>query len=283
MSKKNEAAQEATTQLSTSASKEELAALTKAFPRDVEDRPRMSLPRLGMLAKDLIEENGSGKNKTITVLQAAGTFYTEKKSDETDEFGDVKWVKEFLNGDSIEVVVFYQRRQLKMFDSNTESFISSPIYDDKDQIVPLFQNGQEIAKGTPAELQSKYPSLSAKGKPTSKLKETRVLYVMFNGEPYQINLSESSKYAFKNYARRTNIPTVLTEVGSEEQTRGSNVYRQMTFKTLRTVTNEEFQNINKFVADVQSFLEAIKEQFTPHVEAKVEYPTEQIDPASIPF
>ena len=65
---------------------EQLAVLNESFPVG-DEQSRLLLPRFGMLAKDITEETGTGKNKKITVLQSAGTFYTETDKGEVDEKG----------------------------------------------------------------------------------------------------------------------------------------------------------------------------------------------------
>jgi hypothetical protein len=181
------------------------------------------------LLRILLKSQVLVKIKKITVVEAAGTFYTEKDEGAVnEETGKKVWTKKFI-GDSAEVVIAFHRKQLRFYDQGLNKFISSPIYDDKEQVLPLYLDKRVIARGTPAELQARYPKLSAKGKPSSNLKEETILYVIYDGELHQCNLSQSSKWSFSDYRRKLNPSTVVTELGSAEETNGSNTYRKMTF------------------------------------------------------
>lgn len=221
---------------------EQLAVLNESYPVEV-DSSKLTLPRLGMLSKDIIKETGSGKTKKISVVQSAGTFYTEKDLGEVDEDGKKKWTKEYIEGETIDVIIVYHRRQLRMFDASLEKFISSPIYDNGEQVIPLYLDRQQIKKGTQAELQACYPALTQKGKPSSKLKEETILYVLYNGELHQMNLSQSSKWLFKDYSKKLNPSTVITTLGSVEDEFGTNVYRKVTFKNKRIINGSEFDTV----------------------------------------
>ena len=228
-----------------SLSEEQLAVLNQNYPV-AEDESRISLPRFGMLSKDIIEESGTGKNKTMKVVQAAGTFYTEKDLGETDEeTGKKVWTKEFIDGEEVDVIIAFHRRQLRKYDSSLEKFISSPVFDNAEQIIPLYLDKQVIKRGTQAQLQSMYPALTQKGKPTSDLKEETILYVVYNNEMYQMNLSQSSKWSFKDYKKSLNPSTVMTTLGSSEETFGTNTYRKLTFTKARMITGEEFEVVNE--------------------------------------
>ncbi len=179
---------------------------------------------------------GKGKNKKITVVEAAGTFFTEHETDEKEEVtaedGTVSqkpiWKKTEL-GESIEVVILYQRRQLRMYDEKTELYTSSPVFDTDDDVIKLFCNKNEVGKGTPAELKSKYMYQDKDGKQKCKLEENRILYVLYEGEKYQLNLRGSSMYAYLTYARKTIPNTVVTRLSSEAKEKGDIAWNQMTF------------------------------------------------------
>ena len=227
---------------------EQLAILYDGFPT-VENNSRPQLPRLGMLSKDLTEETKVNGKKKIEVLQPAGTFYTEKDLGEVNEDGKKVWTKEYL-GEEIDVIIAFHRRQLRLYDKSLNKFISSPIYDTKDQIIPLYLDKRQVAKGNQEELQNKYPAVSEKGKKISKLKEEKILYILFKGELYQSNLTQSSKYSFLDYSKKVNPSTVVTTISSFEETNGSNTYRKMTFKIKRVIDSVEFD----LVMDTQSEL-----------------------------
>ena len=185
----------------TTLTEEQLAILNAGYPVS-ESSSRVSLPRFGMLAKDITEESGSGKAKTIKVLESAGTFYTEQDLGAVDEeTGKKVWTKTYL-GEKVDVIIAFHRKQLRLFDKSLNKFISSPIYDNKDQIIPLYLDKRQIARGNQELLQNMYPKLTEKGKKSSKLNEETILYVLYDGVLYQCNLSQSSKWSFKDYIKK---------------------------------------------------------------------------------
>lgn len=244
-----------TTELSTIATEEQLAEL-KALNPQSDSFQRINVPRMGMLAKDLLEEEGKGKTKTISVVQPAGAFYIERES--TNEDGERVWLKDFIEGESINVLVAYNRKQLSMWDDGTKMFTNSPIYDDTTDIIPLWEGGKEIARGTPSEHQARYPSLTQKGKPSSKLKEVKILYVVYDDNVYQMNLSQSSKFEFLTYIKSNHPSTVVTTISSIEETHGSNTYRKMTFTSGGTVTSDQYESIKSTATMIKESIEAEK-------------------------
>lgn len=221
---------------------EQLAILGDAYPI-IDDVSRQTFPRLGVIAEDITEETGTGKNKKIKVIQSAGTFYTEKDEGETDKDGKKKWTKNFLDAESIDAIIAYHRYQLKIYDKSLKKYISSPIYDRPEQILPLYLDRQVIKRGTEKELQSLYPELTLKGKPTTGLKKQMVLYVIMNGEMYQMETNQSSQYSFKDYKKTVNIPAVVTSIGSTAELAGGTKYRKLNFKMKRAINSEEFETI----------------------------------------
>lgn len=221
---------------------QELAILNEAFPI-VESTDRVRYPRMNMLSKDEVETTGTGKNKKIKVIEAAGTFYIDVKGD-NDEFE-----KNFLEGDTQDFIIVYHRKQVKYFDKGLNKFISSPIFDTDEQIVPLYLDKRVIARGTKAELQARYPALTQKGKKTSDLKEYKVLYVLYAGKMYELNMSVTSGWAFSKYASSfkdgASPATVVTTIGSVEETNGSNTYRKMTFVKGRAIDADELELIKE--------------------------------------
>lgn len=225
-------------------SQEQIEKLNEAYPVS-EEGNRLTLPRFGMLSKDIIEESGTGKTKKIKIIQAAGTFFTESDKGEVNEEGKKIWTKEFIDGETVDVIITFHRKQLRKFDSSLEKFISSPIYDSADQVIPLYLDKQIIHKGTQKELQTMYPALTQKGKPTSDLKENTILYILYKNELYQCDLSQSSKWEFMSYKRTVNPSTVFTTLGSVEETFGKNTYRKMTFKNKGLITQTEFDLVTE--------------------------------------
>lgn len=234
---------------------EQKALLDQSYPVG-DESSRLLLPRLGLLSKDITEEKGTGKLKKINIINAAGEFYTEKDLGETDDDGKKKWTKTFIDGESIEVIIVYHRYQLRKFDSSLGKFISSPMYDNDTQVVPLYQDKRVIKRGTEKELQAFYPALTQQGKPTSDLKKDTILFVLYEGELHQLNLSQSSKWAFSSYKRGLNPSQVVTELGSKEETFGTNTYRKMTFKNLRPVSSTEFDEVYENQSKVRETVES---------------------------
>lgn len=246
---------------------EQIEKLNEAYPVS-EEGNRLILPRLGMLSKDITKETGSGKNKKIEVVQAAGTFYTESDEGEVNEDGKKVWTKKFIDGESVDVIITLHRKQLRKFDSSLEKFISSPVFDNSEQVIPLYLDKQIIKRGTQKELQALYPALTQKGKPTSDLKEETILYVLYKNELYQCNPSQSSKWEFMAYKKSLNPSTVITTLGSVEETFGKNTYRKMTFKSKGLITQPEFELVvenqgmlkNQIETDAKYLLESANQK-----------------------
>lgn len=250
-------------------SEEQLATLNASYPVS-DDNSRPSYPRFGMLSKDITEESGTGKNKKITVVQAAGTFFTEKDEGEINEEGNKVWSKTYL-GESEDVIIAFHRKQLRLYDNSLEKFISSPIYDSADQVIPLYLDKRQIAKGTPAQLQAMYPAMSEKGKKISKLKEHTILYVIYKGEMYQCNLTISSGWSFGDYKKKINPSTVITTLSSVEETNGSNTYHKMTFKNNRLINgDDEFMAVQEAQSTLKESVESDKTYFLSQANAQIE-------------
>lgn len=241
------------------ASDELLAQLDAGFQRE-QGGARISLPRLAFASQDKFE----GKGKLKKVVTEAGTFSIERECDEIDpETGKKVWEKKEI-GPEVEVTVLYKRHQLRHFDESTEEFTSSPIYDAADEVLPLFRNGKEVARGTPAELQAReeFQGVSKKtGKPISNLEVQRVLYVLLDGEPHQLNLRGSSMYAWLKYERSTPVAGVLTRVNSEPKQNGTVEWNQMTFAAVRKLTREEAERALELTAEFREMIAASKAQF----------------------
>jgi len=231
---------------------EQAAALLDAYPVE-QSFVRIHLPRLGLVSQD--KHEGRGKNAVL--VAEAGMFYTEQKTDELDENGKAVYAKTDL-GSEIEGVIVFQRKQLRFYDEANQEYTSSPIYDSNEELVPLFKNKVEIARNTPDNLKKMYPGLTRLGKPTSKLNEDRILYVVMGEDLYQMNLHGTSMYAFLDYARKNPIPTVVTDFGSEAKEAGATNWNQMTFKVKRRITPEEAQIVLAFQAQIKEAIAAEK-------------------------
>lgn len=233
-----------------------LADLASQFPTE-QGFERVYLPRFSMFSKDQVE----GEGKEMEVISEAGTFYTEKQSDDVDpETGEKPFVKTEI-GKTVEGIIIYKRKQLRMYDEPNSSYISSPIYDSEDEELPLWQNKVEIARATPKDLQAMYPGVTAKGKPKSNLEENIILYVLIDGELHQMNLRGSSMYNYKTYAKKVAPPTVVTTFGAERMEKGTNVWRATTFSVSRPITQEEGLDIVEKVTGIRDALAQEREFF----------------------
>lgn len=240
---------------------EVLKQLREAYPTEPGSM-RIQLPRLGMVSQDKTE----GKGKAMKVVQEAGTFFTERQTDEVDaDTGKKVWVKDEL-GDKIEGVILFQRKQLRMYDESTEEFTSSPVYDTDDEIVPLWCNKKEIARDTPANLKALYKFVDKDGKEKSKLEDNRILYILYKDVIYQMNLRGSSMYSFMTYARK-NIPNmVITKFSSEAKEKGTIAWNQMTFEVVSDFDADFAREVLKHVEIIRTSIAMEKAQF---VTAKV--------------
>lgn len=251
-----------------------------------------SLPRLGMYSQDKFE----GKGKQAKSIQEAGIFFVNKQDEEeapvkNEETGATEmkkqWHKEDI-GTEIEGTIIHYRRQLKFFDSANDSFISSIPFDDDSEVIPLYQNGAEVASGTPAELKEQFMGVDERtGKKSSNLKENRILYVLYEGEVYEMTLGGSSMFNMFGYLRKSAPPASLTRFSSEERKQGSNEWNAMTFETVRPLTKDEFalvvekgQEIKSAIAERKAARGDADREFAAYTPAKKEEKTNLRD---LPF
>ncbi len=224
---------------------------------------RTLFPRLGMYSQDVVE----GKGKNQTVVAEAGIFFTDKPTGEEVKNDDGKMVKEFEKneiGDSIEGIIIFNRKQLRHYDEKTETYTSSPVYDNDDEVVPLFRNKAEIARGTPAELKARPEYQFEKdGKTKSSLEDNRILYILYR-EPksdeaqiFEMNIRGSSMYSFMNYARKTLVPSVLTKFTSEAMEKGKIQWNKMIFEVSEQL---DADNCTMVLEKVKEIKEAIMQE-----------------------
>ena len=238
-------------EVTTVASQEVINQLSGAYPVE-SGGLRIILPRISMKSQDETE----GKGKAMKVVTEAGTFFVESETDEiNEETGKKVWIKEDI-GKSFEGIIIFKRKQLRYYDESNETYTSSPIYDNDTDIIPLFCNKKEIARGTPADLKAREEYAFEKdGKKKSKLEDNRVLYVLKDGELYQLSLRGSSMYSLMSYERSTNVPGVLTKFDSEAMENGKVCWNKMTFKVVRALNSDEAelatQEQKRIIAAVQ--------------------------------
>ncbi len=238
-------------------SEETLVALQESYPVE-QNGQRIILPRLGMVSQDVVE----GKGKSMKVITEAGTFFTEKPTDEEDPDTGKKIYKREELGTEIEGIILFKRYQLKMYHENEDTFTSSPVFDNENEEIPLFKDKSEVARGTVKELQAKYEYTDkATGKIRSKLELNRILYVQYEGETYQMNLRGTSMFAFLTYARKVLVPSVVTHFSSEAKEKGSINWNQMTFNAKRKLTEKEAQEILQKVQEIKQAVSFERAQF----------------------
>lgn len=252
------------TAVTTVASAEALEELKQSFPAE-QGFTRNFLPRLGMYAQDVTE----GKGRSMKVTTEAGEFYIEKQKDSEEKEGEKVWEREEI-GNEIEGVILFQRKQLKYYDEKTETYTSSPVYDTEDEIVPLFTNKAEVARGTPAELKARPEYQFEKdGKVKSKLEDNRILYVLYEDEVYQMNLRGSSMYSWMSYARKVMPPSILTVMNSEAKEKGSIAWNQMTFEKVRDLNAKEIDTVLEKVREIKEGVQTEKSFYASSQAASV--------------
>lgn len=212
------------------------------------------LPRLSFTSQDVME--GKGKNKKVVI--AAGTFFTEHQTEETDENGKKVWEKTEI-GDTLDAIIIYKRKQLRMYDEATEEYSSTPIFDTNEDIVPLFCKKKEVARGTVAQLKAMYAKKETNQKTgeeyvTSALKDNAILYVLIDGELYQLNTHGTSMRSFIDYSKSVLVASVMTTFNSEENKNGSTEWNKMIFKAKRQITAEELEMV---VSNIKAIKDAV--------------------------
>ena len=246
-----------TKEVSTTLSADKKALLDQSFPVE-QGFTKVALPRLGFFSQDVTE----GKGKAMKVVTEAGTFYKELVTGETDDKGKKVYEKTEL-GPTIEGIIIYQRRQLKYYDESSQTFTSSPIFDEDDEIIPLFQNGAEICRGTAKELKARPEFQTSKdGKVFSKLEENQVLYMLYNEELYQMTIRGSSMFSYKDYRKEIGNPSsVLTNIDSEYMEKGSISWNKMIFSKTRDITDDEFEVVVKSQNDLRTAIKMEKNYY----------------------
>lgn len=244
-----------TTEVAAPLNDEALALLRSMYPQE-EGYTRLMLPRLSFKSQDVME--GTGKNKKVVI--AAGTFFTEHQTEETDENNKKVWEKTEI-GDTLEGIIIYKRKQLRMYDEATEEYSSTPIFDTNEDIVPLFCAKKEVARGTAAQLKALYEyeetDDQGKKKKKSKLQDNTILYVLVDGQLYQLNIHGSSMWSFNDYSKSVLVASVVTTFSSEYNKNGSIEWNKMMFKAKRQITPEELETV---VSNIKAIKDAVNSE-----------------------
>lgn len=265
------------TALAKAPSEDALAELRNEFPAE-QGFQSVQLPRLGFKSQDVTE----GKGRAMKVVIEAGTFLDEYPTEETNEEGKAIWAHDDI-GNEVEVTIAYKRKQLRMFNEGTGKFASTPVYDTDDEVIPLFEDKAEIARGTARELQAKFMGVGRNGKPKSDLEENVILYVLHDGVLKQMNLRGSSMYNFKGYARKTLVPSVLTRLASEEKENGSVSWNAMTFEAVRPLSAEEVDTVRDTIRELKEGIGMQKAQFAAIESADRDPLASEFDEDDLPF
>ena len=236
-----------------------LEALRASYPQHAEDNyVKNNLPQIRFKAKAVLDDD----DKVVT---KAGTFVTVVRSEE--KVDDKYEYTENVLGADITVDVLYERYKLNYYNSGDNAYVSSPVFDNKEEVVKLFSGGKEIASGTVAELQGQY-LIEKDGKKKSELQLLKVLYVLYNGDVHEMTLSLGNGYAWRKYKQETMVPVVHTKIASKKTEHGGNKYNEMTFTAGEYLTEEEavrnlsiVEDIKKGIAEEKAFYgQAVAEQ-----------------------
>jgi len=219
-----------------------LEALKNSYPQHAEDNyVKTNLPQIRFKAKAVLDDD----DKVVT---KAGTFVRVTRSEE--KVDDKYEYTETPIGLDMTVDILYERYKLNYYNSGDNAYVSSPIFDNKDEVVKLFSGGKEIASGTVAELQGQY-IVEKDGKKRSELQLLKVLYVLFEGEVYEMTLSLGNGFTYRKYKQENIVPIVHTKITSKKTEHGGNKYNEMVFTAGEYLTEEEAQSNLKIVDDIK--------------------------------
>ena len=245
-------------ELSTNTGNEALDRLRQNYPQHVEDNyEKVVLPQIRFKAKAVLDDD----DKVVT---KAGTFVKVVRSEEQNAEGKYDYNEDVI-GQSLAVNVLYERYKLTYYDSADNSYVQSPVFDEKTDVTKLFQNGKEIASGTSAELQA-LPQFAFEedGKKKSRLQLLKVLYVYYDGALHETTLSRGNGYGFSNWKRdlrnkEGKVPAeVELKITSQKTEHGGNKYNEMVFTTGDTLSNEDLTRNADLIEEMRQSIAAEK-------------------------
>ena len=247
-----------------------LDALRAAYPQDAADSyEKKFIPQLRFRAKTVLDDDDKVKHK-------AGTFLKIERSEEQNAEGKYDYTETDL-GLKITGDVIYARYRLSMYDAANDTYVSTPIFDDKNnEVVKLFSGGSEIASGTKDELQAMY-KYEEDGKKKDKLKLQKVLYVLIDGVLHELALGTGNMYRYADYLRSLKPlePSLVhTEFTSEKTEYGGNKYNQLVFKNVGALTEEEAVANVEVVKDLIKGIQAEKAYYGTNMTGNVPPSTE---------
>lgn len=253
-------AKKETQEVTTTADAAVLAALGAQVPADA-GFTRIQLPRIAFKAKAKIEQDPDDEDK-MKVIFKAGSFFTERETEEKDEEGKVVWDRQNI-GVTLEGIVVYKRKQLRYYDEPSTTYYSTPIFDTPDQVIPLFAGGKKIASGTPAALKKMdLFKFEKDGKTRSNLSDNTIVYLLVGEELFQFSITsigaiiDFSKYGQKvQYGLAANV----TRFTSTKEVKGDNNYNALAFEAARLITAEEAVLVQEKINLVVDAINAEKE------------------------
>jgi hypothetical protein len=231
--------------------------LRASYPQHAEDNyTKNVLPQIRFKAKAVLDDD----DKVVT---KAGTFVRVVRSEEKNADDKYEYTETPI-GTDITVDVLYERYKLNYYNAGDNTYVSSPVFDQKEEITKLFSSGKEIASGTVAELQGQY-LVEKDGKKKSELQLLKVLYVLYEGEVHEMTLSLGNGFAWRKYKQETMVPLVHTKIASKKTEHGGNKYNAMTFTAGEYLTEEEAKNNLEIVEDIKKGIEEEKAFFGQQV------------------
>jgi hypothetical protein len=178
------------------------------------------------------------------------------------KFNEVENVWESIDlGHEIKLVVLLERKKLSLFDESKGSYISSPEFDDKEEVVPLFQDRKKFTEGTYAELKKMFEVEDSKtGSVRSELEDYRVLYCLLpDGTLALWDIHGTNMYAYVGYKRslphNLSVAVVETIVTNHLEEKNAQKWMLCDFEKGQTV---DFQRSLDMVAKIRQDLEMIK-------------------------
>lgn len=235
--------------------------LRQAYPQHAEDSyVKNVLPQIRFKAKAVLDDAGE------KVLHKAGTFMVVKKEGE----GETAEYVETPIGTKVTLDVLYERYRLSYYDAGNNEYVSSPIFDSKEEVVKLFKGGKQYASGTVDELQN-LPEfvIEEDGKSKKKLQLQKVLYVLLDGVLHELTLSLGNGYVWRKFKQENIVPAIHTEITSvKNDSKPGNVYNEMVFKNAGWLSEEEAERNLALVEDIVKGIaseKAFYNQSTPSV------------------
>lgn len=226
--------------------------LRAAYPQHAgDDYQKTFLPQIRFKAKAVLDDD----DKVIT---KAGTFVNVVRSEDKNADGKNEYVEDVIGTALKDVSVVYERYRLSFYDAGNNAYISSPLFDDKEnEVVKLFGGGKEVASGTVKELQAPY-MVEDNGKKKCTLKLQKVLYIVVDGVLHEMVLSVGNGFAWSNFKRTCEVSLIKFSIDSKKTEFGGNKYNEMVFTAGEYLTEEEALANLKLVQDIRQGIAAEK-------------------------